>query len=363
MKREGYIYPRICSMDNIREAHKNARRDKSFYKEVRMIDENPTPYFEEIQQMLVKKTYYTSPYTIFQKHDSGKIRTIYKLPYYPDRIIHWAILLQTSHLFMRVFMPCSHAAIPGRGIHSAMRQVADYLTADPEGTKYCLKIDVHHFFPTIEHEILKQMLRKIIKCPDTLEMYDRIIDSMDGDIGVPIGNYPSQFLANFYLSYFDHWMKEVLHIKYYTRYMDDIVILAGSKEELWGYLILMRMYLWNELRLDIKDNYAVFPVASRSIDFTGYKDWGTAGGDRCKITLRKTTWKRMRRTLLDMQKQWDRDGYITERQFCQYNSYSGWSGWAVSGTIHRKYLDPLVPAMQSYRESMKAAKAAGQTTL
>jgi hypothetical protein len=100
---------------------------------------------------------------------------------------------------------------------------------DIEGTKYCLKIDIKKFFPNINHNILKKLLRRKIKDNDLLWLLDEIIDSIDGDIGVPIGNYLSQYFANFYLAYFDHWLKEEKKVRYVIRYMDDIVCLTSIK--------------------------------------------------------------------------------------------------------------------------------------
>lgn len=354
MKRVGNIYGKICDYYNIVEAHGHARKDKHYYKEVKMIDENPRPYLESIRKSLIDKTYVTSPYETFEKFDTGKIRVISKLPYFPDRIIHWALLLQTSDVFERVFIPQTHAAIPGRGVHSAMLEVKRYIERDPIGTQFCLKFDVRKYFPSISHDILKEMLRKVFKDPDVLWLWDTIIDSVDGDYGIPIGNYTSQYLANFYLAYFDHWVKENLKIKYHTRYMDDNTQLNGCKDTLHQWLGEESDYLWDELELKVKDNYAIFPISSRSIDFAGYKNWGVTDDmpDSCKITLRKSTWKNARRTMLDIRKMYERTGVITEHQFCQFNSYEGWVKWCINGKMKRDYFDPLRPAMDEYRKSI-----------
>lgn len=357
MRREGNLYANICSIKNIKNAHRHARKDKTYYKDVQIIDADPTPYFEAIRDMLINHEYTTSEYTIFEKFDAGKIRTIYKLPYFPDRIVHWAVMLQIEHLFRRVFCDCTHAAIPGHGIHSAMIQVKSYTDKDPIGTKYCLKLDVQKFFPSINHSVLKYQLRKIIKDPDVLWLLDSIIDSIPDNLGIPIGNYLSQYFANLYLSWFDHWVKEILHIKYYTRYMDDIVILSSSKDQLWGWLNKIRNYLKDELFLTIKHNYAVFPIESRAIDFAGYKNRGCCDNRSMTsiITLRKTTWKRMRRTLLDIKTKIDRGGKITLHEYCQYNSYQGWyKRWCVGKKIEQLYFRPLLPAMKIYyQENIK----------
>ena len=114
---------------------------------------------------------------------------------------------------------------------------------------------------------LRILLRKKIKCKDTLDLIDEIIDSAEG---VPIGNYLSQYMANLYLSYFDHWIKEDLNVKYYFRYADDMVFLHPNKSELWDIYNKVDEYLRENLNLQIKDNYQVFPVDIRGLDFVGY---------------------------------------------------------------------------------------------
>src|SRR6185436_15260850 len=100
---------------------------------------------------------------------------------------------------------------------------------DVPSTKYCLKLDIKKFYPSVDHDILKQLLRRKFKDPDLLWLLDEIIDSADG---LPIGNYLSQYFANFYLTYFDHWLKEEERIGPYFRYADDLVFLSPDKESL-----------------------------------------------------------------------------------------------------------------------------------
>ncbi len=203
MKRQGGIFPKIYEMDNLREAHRNARKDKLFYKEVKMVDSNPDYYFGQIQEMLKNKTYEVSEYTVSVISDKGKERELRKLPYFPDRIIQWAIMLQIEHVFHEVFTNFTCASLRNRGIHAATR-LLDKFMKDEVGTVYCLKIDINKFYPNINHELLKGLLRKKFKDADLLELLDSIIDSIPEEAGVPIGSYLSQYLANFYLAYFDH---------------------------------------------------------------------------------------------------------------------------------------------------------------
>jgi retron-type reverse transcriptase len=135
-----------------------------------------------------------------------------------------------------------------------------------------LKFDVKKFYENIDHNTLKTLLRRKFKDNDLLELLNSVINSTDG---IPLGNFISQFLANFYLTGFDHWVKEVEKIKYYYRYMDDIVILGHNKEELRVLFKKMEGYLHSKLNLEIKSTYQIYPINSRGIDFVGYKHYTT----------------------------------------------------------------------------------------
>ena len=138
---------KIYDYDNLKLAHQNARRGKTWYKEVKEIDKNPDYYLLQIQNMLIWKTYKTSKYEIFIKTCGQKEREIYKLPYFPDRIVHWAIIQQIEPIFLKKLNGCTHSAIPERGIHSAFKQVNKYMKSDKEGTKYCLKNGCEKILP------------------------------------------------------------------------------------------------------------------------------------------------------------------------------------------------------------------------
>jgi len=168
--------------------------------------------------------------------------------------------------FISTFTADTYSCIKKKGIHAAAAAVRNALRDIP-GTRYCLKLDIKKFYPNVDHEVLKQLLRRKFKDTYLLQLLDGIIDSAQG---LPIGNYLSQYFANFYLTYFDHWMKEELRLKYYFRYADDMVILSDSKEHLHQVLDQIRSYLQENLKLQVKDNYQIFPVSSRGIDFVGY---------------------------------------------------------------------------------------------
>lgn len=270
MKRYGNLYAQICDLSNLRQAAQNAASGKRRRSEVTAFFARLEENLEQLHRELTEKRYKTSPYDVFIKFE-GKRREIYKLPF-RDRVVHWAIMQVLEPIWTPQFTADTHACIKGRGMHSLLRKLREDLRNDPEGTAYCLKLDVRKFYPSIDHEKMKAVVRRKIKDPEVLWLLDGIIESAPG---VPIGNYISQYFANLYLSELDHLLKEVAGVRYYYRYADDMVLLAGDKPTLHGWLVLINDWLNEERRVDLKSNYQVFPVESRGIDFVGYVTFHT----------------------------------------------------------------------------------------
>lgn len=346
MKRIGNIYEKIYNLDNLREAHRNAKRDKSHYREVKMVDSDEEYYLRIIQNMLKSKTYRVSDYTHTKINDKDKVRELSKLPYFPDRIIQWAILLQIEDVFNNMLIPQTCASLKNRGIHKASRFVDKYLK-DKDKTRYCLKIDVHHFYASINHNTLKQLLLRKFKDADLLWLLFLIIDSTDGDVGIPIGSYLSQYLANFYLSYFDHWCKEEKQCKYYVRYMDDVVIFDKDKQNLHVLLNEIKQYLSDNLKLELKYNYQIFPTFIRGVDFVGYRHFGDF-----KL-LRKSTCKNFKTKMLKIKNKQN----VTYKDFCCFYSYKGWLEFCNSYRLYLKYCTPIENKINIYYcETVKGDK-------
>ena len=232
MKREKNIYSRIIDSNNIYKAILNASKRKKSRKNVMRVIDDIDSYTEAIRQMLVNESYIPSKYEIVKIMDGvrKKERIIYKPAFYPDQIIHWALMMQLEPILGRGMYDYCCGSIKNRGILYAARYLKKILVRDRKNTKYCLKLDVKKFYPSIDKNILKQKFRKILKDQKALHLIDSIIDSSEE--GVPIGNYTSQWFANFYLQDLDHYIKEQLKIKYYIRYMDDMVLFSRNKKEL-----------------------------------------------------------------------------------------------------------------------------------
>jgi len=270
VKRISNLFNQICSVENLRLADQKARRGKLDQYGVKRHDQQREENLLALHEQLVNRNYRTSEYlvrTIVER----KTRVVYKLPYYPDRITHHAIMNILEPIFVAHFTADTYSSIKGRGLHLAADNVKIALR-DKVNTAYCLKMDITQFYPSINHDILKAQLRRKFKDLDLLWLLDEIIDSAPG---VPIGNYLSQYFANFYLTGFDRWVKQEKGVRYYFRYADDLVIFGADKQTLHALAADIRHYLSANLKLSVKDNYQVFPVAARGVDFLGYKFYHT----------------------------------------------------------------------------------------
>ena len=375
------LFNSICSMDNLYRAYQNAKSGKGWYKEVKQIEKRPFYYLAGLQYMLKNHLFKTSEYEIFILNEGKKKRDVYKLPFFPDRIAQWAILQVIEPFLVANMTADTYSAIPGKGIQPIVNDLRGYyktkrvdgkkksvwvpsiLLSDEENTRYCYKIDLHHYYQSINHEVLKQKFRKVFKDPELLWLLDEIADSIntateedlielslsgeievDPNTGIPIGNYMSQYSGNFYLSSFDHWVKEELHVKNYYRYMDDVVIFASSKEELHEIHRKVTAYTRDYLHLNIKGNYQIFPTKVRGVDFVGYRFFGEY------TLLRKSTAINFKRKMRACRKKMENNIPPTYSEWCSFNSYKGWLGNCDSYRLFKKYIEPLIEYMQNYYE-------------
>lgn len=322
MKRINNLYDRIISIENLFEADEKARKGKQKTYGVRLHYKNRMKNLQQLHQMLVDGTFHTSKYSVFKIYEPKK-REIYRLPYFPDRIMHHAIMNVLEPIWVNIFTADTCSCIKQRGIMESHRRMSRYLK-DIQGTQYCLKTDIHKFYPSIDHDCLKHIIRRKIKDKRLLALLGDIIDSAPG---VPIGNYLSQYFANLYLAYVDHRIKEELGVKYYVRYADDMVFLASTKEELSVILDKLKEML-AELKLSLKGNEQIFSVGwnrtdrhKRGIDFVGFVFYHN------QILIRKSIKQSFARKCAYLNRK-----NIDDKQYKQ--GVASWLGWAKYSNAH-----------------------------
>lgn len=277
------LYDKIWEFDNLLLALKKAQKGKRHVRAVAQFLFQQERNLFRLQRALQKKTYKPGKYKAFYIYDP-KERMISAAPFH-DRVIHHALCNVIEPLFEKTFIYDSYANRKGKGTHKAILRYQKFARKYP----YVLKCDIRKFFPSIDHEILKQKFRWKIQCKDMLWLMDAIIDGSNkqedhivhfpGDDlftpyersrGLPIGNLTSQFWANVYMNNFDHFVKEELGVKGYIRYVDDFVIFGQTKQQLRAW----RMEIENklaQLRLIVHQNKTqIYPV-EKGVPFLGFQ--------------------------------------------------------------------------------------------
>lgn len=278
MKTEKHLLELICTESNFLKAYKKARKCKRFRQEVMKFEAD-----REINLLLALEdlrggTYTAGKYFVFKVYEP-KERLIMALPFY-DRVIQHSINNVIEPLFEKRFIYHSYACRKDKGAHLASDTLSKWLYNLQVRQKkkiFCIKGDIHHYFESIDHEILKKEIRRYISDKEVLKLLDHIIDHNgiypDGT-GIPVGNLTSQLFANVYLNILDHYVKNVLHIKYYIRYMDDFIILSESVDELRDVLAKIGKFVNDELKLELNPKTTII-AAKNGVDFVGYRHFPT----------------------------------------------------------------------------------------
>ena len=308
MKRYGNLYPQIIDFDNLYLSARKAQKGKRFRENVLQFNYNLGTELLKIQQELKDKTYQPGSYRTFHLRDI-KSRLISAAPY-RDRVVHHALCNIIIPIFERTFISDTYANREGYGTHKALMRFTDFARS----SRYVLQCDIRKYFPSIDHEILKQLIRRKIKCPDTLWLIDAIIDNSNeqeevnhyfqGDDlltpiqrrhGLPIGNLTSQWMANIYLSGFDHFVKEQLKVAKYVRYVDDFSLFSDDHQFLKDARILIEDYLV-QLRLKIHPIKSQLFETKHGSSFLGFRIFPET------IRVRNSNLHRGRKRLRKLQK-------------------------------------------------------------
>lgn len=317
MKRYGYIFDEMASIDNLRAAFYEAKhcKNKKHKRQIRKFENNLEQNLATIHDQLVSGTWKIWGYKQFIRHDGNKVRVIHWNPYFPDNVVQHAIERTAGRILRNSFIEDTYAGITGRGVHRGLRRVKKFISEYDGKPLYLLKMDVSKFYQSVNHEVMKQMFRWKIKDARVLNVLDAIVDSHYP--GLPIGNFLSQLFANYYLSFYDHEIKS-RGVRFYARYCDDIVIASSDKARLHDLLEFTRG-AFDIVCLRVKQNWQVFPIERHGLDFLGYLF------RRNEILMRKSIERKFRRAASCFNKK------PSETILHSLSSYWGWIGWLTSG--------------------------------
>lgn len=317
MKRYGNLWEKIISYENLYLAYKKAKKGKGWRKSIKVFEKDIEGNLLKLQQMLISGQFNTSKYATKIVYEPKK-RTIYKLPFYPDRIVQHALLQVVLPIWNSVMIYDSYACRNGKGMHEASTKVMNHVRS----YKYCLKADIRKFYPSIDHEILMKIIENKIKCEPTLNLLRNIVFSYPGGKNAPIGNYTSQWFGNLYMNELDWYIKQNLKTKAYIRYCDDFVLFGNNKKELHHKKELIEKFVKDKLDLRFSKS-TIFPV-TQGVDFLGYRHF------KEKKLLRKSTVNRVKRRISSLPA-YLKTGIITLEQFrSSIASTEGWIKWANS---------------------------------
>ncbi|MDB9343412.1 RNA-directed DNA polymerase [Nodularia spumigena CS-586/05] len=322
MKRHGNLWSQITEFENLLIAARQAQRGKRFRDSILEFNYNLESELAQLKTELDNKTYQPGAYHTFEIVEPKK-RIISAAPY-RDRVVHHALCNIIAPIFERTFIADSYANRVGFGTHRALRRFTKFARS----SRYVLQCDIRKYFPSIDHEILKSLLRRKLKCQDTLWLTDTIInnsneqepilDHFPGDDlftplqrrrGLPIGNLTSQFFANTYLNGFDHFVKENLPAAKYVRYVDDFSIFADD----WDFLAAAREAIENylvQLRLKIHPVKSQLFATHHGANFLGFRILPD------RIRVRTENLRRARRRLRRMQQRYIQ-GKMGEKEISQ----------------------------------------------
>jgi len=264
MKRHNFLFEHITDYRNIRLAFLGALRGNRSSSTAVIFSRNIDKNLASLRDKLISPNCLWGGYRSFLITDP-KPRIISMAPF-EQRIMHHAIMNVLEPVLERLQIYHSYACRKGKGTHAAVR----YAFKQCKSTPYFLKLDIRKYFDSINHEILKTQLRRLIKDKRVIALLDGIIDSYETEPGkgVPIGNLTSQYFANMYLAGLDHYILEKLRPSAYCRYMDDFVLWASSQAELKEMFININNYVIQKLKLSVKQ--PVFGKSAAGLPFLGF---------------------------------------------------------------------------------------------
>lgn len=326
MKRYGKLWSRIVSRENLEEALRLALRRKTKRGNVLIVANDRKRYLDELEKILASGPYRPKRYAIKILYEP-KLRIVYAAPFFPDRIVHHAIMRVLEPIYEGLMSDASFSCRKGKGQHKASKLCMSYARK----YKYCLQCDCSQFYVNIDHGIMQRLYRWKIKDQALLETLDAILTAMptrqnnlrilhrlvekgvsveqaeaqikkleytdrlfDGaPSGEPIGNLLSQWDGNLYMTEFDHWVRQTLKCHPYIRFCDDFLLFSDDKAYLQRCKQRIKEFLFDTRKI-VLSKAEVFPT-SQGVDFCGYRHFNDG-----KILVRKRTATRIKKRVGDI---------------------------------------------------------------
>lgn len=330
------VFDDMTCYEWLERSYRMARRQKRYRPEVLSFTADLDTNLHRIQDELREEVFKFGPY---RKHwvYVPKKRMVMALPF-EGRVVQWAIYLKLKPFYRGLMIEDSYACLDDKGSLAAAQRLQYWLRLieHKPGNWYTLKLDISKYFYRIDHATLLDILGRRIKDERLIRLIENVIncdgekfglprftdpdeissDEWLGEVGMPIGNLTSQLFANIYLNELDQFCKHLLHVRYYVRYMDDIVIVAPSLSVAQYWECEIRAFLNKRLKLDLNRKTAVRPV-NMNVEFVGYII------NAHSLRLRKQTARRMKSAFRGICQKYF-SGKMSEEEFNRrIASYSG----------------------------------------
>lgn len=325
-------FQQIITFDNFKNAfnkteQSNTRQSSGLIK----FSMDLTYNINQLRNKIIEKNYSPDQYKVFDISEPKE--RIIAAPQYKDKLVQFAVHRILNPAFERKFIYDSYSCIKNKGTHKAAKRAQHFLRKAKWkwGSPWIVKADIKSYFYSIDHNILKHILRREIKCNDTNWLLGKIIDGSPENPGLPLGNITSQLFANLYLNELDKYMKRKLSKEFYLRYMDDFTCIVKTRSEAKNIKTKIKKFVNENLSLKLnKKKSKIFPLA-QGLNFTGYKIWAT------HMLLRKKSKERVKSKLKKFPKLIKKGELTKQKAHQMLNSWKGHADHACSENLY-KYL-------------------------
>ena len=345
------LYEDICNYENLEKAFTKARKHKTLKPYIIEFEEKLKENLLQLQEELITQTYKPRPLKTFIIR-GPKTRKISKSDF-RDRVIHHAICNIIEPIFDKTFIYDSYANRIMKGTLKAIERFDEFkrkVSKNNHKACYFLKADIKHYFDTVDHQILFNILARKIEDEKVIWLIKQIFDNhktIESGKGMPLENLTSQFFANVYLNELDQYVKHFLKAKYYIRYVDDFIILHGSIDQLQQYEKEINKFLKEKLSLELHPDKSKILKLQKGANFLGFRIFYN------HKLIRKKNLKKFERKFNKLKKEYN-EGVIKRERVIE--KFEGWIAH-ISYADTYKYKRHLIREINKNFPIIKSAKS------
>ena len=330
-KRTGYLFERVVRFESLCEAAHRAARGLWRRRSVAAFLLDLEPEVLALQRELLDGSYRPRPFRSFEITEP-KPRVI-SAAAFRDRVVHHTLCAALEPAFERYAIADSYACRKGKGNNAAVKRVQQLCRRSP----WYGKLDVRHFFENVDQAVLVRLLRRRFKDRRALDLVEVILDAggLVPGRGLPIGNLTSQHFANFYLGHLDHFAKEILRIRGWVRYMDDMVLFGPDKDAVRDRAARVEAFLASELHLEVKQEATVVAPVHVGVPFLGFRIWPW------QLRMDGARLRRFRARFRALEASFEAGEIDEEARLRSACSLVGWAAQADTRRLRRSFFERL----------------------